>query len=77
MEQGRLPGRIERAHLYRLRLEGTLEPKWSDWFDGLELYVEGGETVLSGWLPDQPALYGLLDRARDLGLTLIALERLQ
>ena len=36
----------------------------------------GGETVLSGTLPDQPALHGILDKVRDLGLTIITVRRL-
>ena len=35
----------------------------------------GGETVLSGWLPDQAALRGVLDRIFDLNLELISVSR--
>ena len=54
-----------------IRVRGELNSQWSGWFD--DLLVEPsptGETRLSGELPDQAALYGLLSRLRDLGLEL-------
>jgi len=58
---------------YEIRIGGHLDPHWSDWFAGLELaHLEGNETLLSGSLPDQAALYGLLERVRDLNLRLIS-----
>ena len=58
---------------YEIKIKGHLEPHWSDWFGGLKVTnLEGGETLLSGPLPDQPALHGLLERIRDLNLTLIS-----
>jgi hypothetical protein len=48
----------------------------ADWFGGLQLKSEGTQTVLAGLLPDQPALYGVLARMRDLGLCLISVRRL-
>ncbi len=58
---------------YEIKLRGRLDPCWSDWFMGLKLtYLEGNETLLSGPLPDQGALHGLLERIRDLNLTLIS-----
>ena len=60
------------AMLLRLRIAGHLDSRWSDWFDELELrHLPDGSTELSGLVVDQAALYGLLTRARDLGLTLL------
>lgn len=56
-----------------MRIAGQLDPHWLDWFDGLEMrHLPDGSTELSGSVVDQAALYGLLNRARDLGLTLLS-----
>jgi hypothetical protein len=63
------------AH-YRITIEGTLDDGWSAWFDGLAVaHDANGDTTLEGAVRDQAALHGLLARVRDLGLTLLAVER--
>lgn len=58
---------------YEIKIRGHLDLHWSDWFAGLTLvHLEGDETLLSGPLPDQAALHGLLERIRDFNLTLIS-----
>ena len=58
---------------YEIKIRGHLDPRWSDWFAGLKLtHLEGDGTLLSGPLPDQAALHGLLERVRDLNLRLIS-----
>jgi hypothetical protein len=58
---------------YEIKVKGRLDERWSDWFAGLALkHLEKDETLLSGSLPDQAALHGLLERIRDLNLTLIS-----
>jgi len=60
---------------YEIRVEGHLATDWSDWFEGLTVCQEvNGETVLSGPL-DQAALHGVLAKVRDLGLVLVAVNR--
>jgi hypothetical protein len=54
---------------------GHLDPSWEDWFEGLEItHEEQGSTLLTGSLRDQAALYGILLKIRQLGLTLLSLE---
>ncbi len=58
---------------YEIKIKGCLDQHWSEWFAGLQMtYLEGSTTLLSGRLPDQEALLGLLERIRDLNLTLIS-----
>lgn len=62
---------------YRLRIRGHLDSSWSTWFDDLTISQEDDSTTtLTGPLSDQAALYGLLGRLRDLGATLLSVERL-
>jgi hypothetical protein len=62
---------------YRIRIRGHLDPAWSIWFDGLTVtQADDGTTELAGPLVDQGALFGLLARLRDLGATLLLVERL-
>jgi hypothetical protein len=61
---------------YLIRVRGTLDPRWSAWFDGLTIVNdEGGTTMLSGEFTDQAALFGLISRIRDLGLELLSVAR--
>jgi hypothetical protein len=62
---------------YQIRLRGHLNPACSDWFEGLQISQAGGDTLLTGDLPDQAALFGLLKTVRDLGLPLLSLAALE
>ncbi len=61
------------ADYYEIKIKGRLDTRWSDWFAGMTLtHLDGDETLLSGALTDQAALHGVLERIRDLNLTLIS-----
>ena len=58
--------------VYQITLKGHLGHQWTDWFEGLTLTLEAnGETLLTGPVADQAALFGLLRKVRDLGLPLV------
>jgi len=64
--------------LYQIRLKEHLSQQWSAWFGGLTVTNEAnGETVLKGEVVDQAALHGLLNKVRDLQLTLLAVYPLE
>ena len=63
---------------YQIRIEGHLGKQWAAWFEGLTISLEAnGDTVLTGPVVDQAALYGLLRKTRDLGMPLVSVNRLQ
>ena len=59
--------------IYQIKIKGHLDRRWTKWFGGLSITLEdNGETLLTGQVADQAALYGLLRKVRDLGLPLIS-----
>jgi hypothetical protein len=65
------------ADIYRIHIRGHLDPHWSDWLGGFAMHsLEDGTTLLTGPIVDQAALHGVLARIRDLGLPLLAVDRL-
>ncbi len=66
------------SKFYRIRVGGHLDGSWSEWFEGLRLTREAnGETVLSGPIVDEAAQHGVLAKVRDLGLPLLAVNRIE
>ena len=64
--------------LYEIRLKGHLDDRWGDWFGGLTITLEdNGDTLLTGPVADQAALYGLLKKVRDLGMPLLSANRVE
>jgi len=58
-----------------IRIKGHINQQWSEWFSGLSIsHSNSAETVLTGPIPDQAALYGVISRLRDLGLHLISVR---
>ena len=69
---------FDRQAVYQIRVKGSLDGKWSDWFDGLTITPQGDdETLLAGPVADQAALHGLLGKIRDLGLPLLSVRRVE
>jgi hypothetical protein len=63
--------------MYQIRVKGHISDSWSTWFDGMTLHREKcGKTILTGELPDQTALHGILMKIRDLGLILLEVNYL-
>ena len=64
------------AGRYEIRLKGHLDARWAAWFDGMSLTnASNGTTVISGPVLDQAALYGLLQKVRDIGLPLVSVTQ--
>ena len=62
--------------IYRIHVQGHLDDRWSHWLDGLSVQRQAnGTTVLLGPVTDQAALHGVIARIRDLGLPLLAVDR--
>lgn len=62
---------------YEIRIEGGLDERWDDYFSDLSVSpVSSGQTLLTGRLPDQAALHGVLKKLRDLGLVLIYVRQI-
>lgn len=58
-----------------IRVKGHLDTHWAEWLDGLAItHSEQNETILSGPVRDQAALYGLIGKLRDLGLPLVSVN---
>jgi hypothetical protein len=61
---------------YQIRVRGRLGQMIRSAFPALRARADGGDTMLTGVLADQAALYGLLAEAEALGLELIEVRRL-
>ena len=66
--------------VYRICVQGRLSQTGAAWFEGFTLTVDETtsplQTCLEGPVEDQAALHGLISRIRDLGLTLITVQRM-
>jgi hypothetical protein len=70
---------LEKYMVYLIKVSGVLDESWSSWLDNTLICIEEENgvpvTIIRGDVPDQPALFGILDRIRDLNLTLISVEQ--
>ncbi len=68
----------EQIGMYEIRIKGHLDPRRISVVEGLTVnHQANGETTLCGYMPDQAALYGLLNRLRDLGIPLLAVNQIE
>jgi hypothetical protein len=73
-----VPLATEIDNIYEITVKGYLDENWSDWLGGLEITRdEIGNSILTGLVPDQAALHGILTQIRDLNLNLVSLTRLE
>ena len=64
------------SEIYEFHIEGNLDPRWSEWFNGMSFHnATAGETIIRGRVRDPAELYGILNKFRDLGLTLISVNK--
>jgi hypothetical protein len=64
--------------VYQIGIEGHLESQWTDWCSGLTITLEeNGHTLITGPIVDQAALFGLLKKVRDLGMSLVSVNRVE
>ncbi len=76
MEQKRVPSTTGGA-IFEICVKGQLDSRWSDWLDGMEVrLLENGEMVLSGPIPDQAALMGILGKLYRLNLAILSVNKL-
>ena len=57
-----------------IKVEGHLDKKRTDWFEGMIISYEGTNTMLSGNIKDEAHLHGILNQIRDLNLKLISIN---
>jgi hypothetical protein len=65
--------------IYRIQLKENLRSDWNEWFSGFEVTqeVNSSGSLLTGMVTDQAALHGLIRKVRDLGLTLVSIQRME
>jgi hypothetical protein len=71
----------EEPPMYRIRVQGILDPNWSEWLESMSIIAERQpdgchSTVLTGRIVDQAALRGILTRIWDLNLDVISVTRI-
>jgi hypothetical protein len=64
------------GEFHEIHVKGHLDESWSDWLEGLEVkLLDNGEMILSGYIRDQAALMGTLNKLYGLNLTLLSVSK--
>lgn len=66
------------TEMYQIRVQGTIDQRWTNWFAGMTIATDGrtSVTTLTGYVADQAALRGILTKLWDLNLDLISVHRI-
>lgn len=68
----------DRPAVYEIVVKGKLDSRWSHWFTDLQVIPQpDGNSLITGPIADQAALYGVISRLRDLGLVLVSVHRVR
>lgn len=67
-------GNLSEEGFCEIRVKGRLEQHWAEWFDSMKIETESDLTTISGFVHDQPALQGLMQKISMLGLTIISVK---
>ena len=66
---------MDKPTFYQIRIKSHLDDTWAQSFEGLTVSnLESGDALLTGFIPDQSALQGVLKRISNLGLTLVSVN---
>lgn len=67
-----------RGEFYEIHIKGQLDESWSEWLEGLDVKLfDNGEMILSGYIGDQAALMGILNKLYGLNLTLLSVNEIK
>lgn len=67
--------RAEWPARYEIRVDAILNGRWVEWFEWLDIAIDGDESVLTGIIPDQAALRGILKQLGDMGISVTLVRR--
>jgi hypothetical protein len=75
-KESKLPANTHEGS-FEIHVNGHLDKSWSDWLGGLEMeLLDNGEMILTGYIGDQAALMGILNRLCSLNLTLLSVRNI-
>ncbi len=64
------------GEFFEIHVKGHLDDSWTDWLEDLEMkLLDNGEMILSGYIGDQAALMGTLNKLYGLNLTLLSVSK--
>ncbi len=67
-----------RGGFFEIHVRGHLNSQWADWLDGLQMQMlDNGEMILAGYVVDQAALMGILNKLYGLNLILLSVSKVE